>query len=64
MPKVIVLPGRAIYHGGSLCKEGSCVEVADETAGKLVADGAVEISKPKAKPKPKAKAKAKAKKTE
>jgi len=58
MPRVTVLPGRAIYHGGALCKEGACVEVTAEVCAALIADGAVEAVKPKTKPKPKKKAKA------
>lgn len=61
MPKVTVLPGRAFYHGGNLCKEGSCVEVSQQTCAGLLADGAVELEKPKPAAKPKA---GKAKKAE
>lgn len=56
MPRVIVLPGRAIYHGGSLCKEGACVELGSDVCATLIADGAVELAKPKPKPKKKSKA--------
>lgn len=55
--KLRVLPTRAIYHGGILCKGGTVLEVDDELGRRFLAESVVEeIAPPK--PKPKAKAKA------